>query len=109
MIDRYGRVTSAAFIDTYSGLSVDRQWYRSISEAVNSLCNHLASVKHKSPQDFIVVSVKKKDCDKLGVLCVYSPSLNNLYHSLILESPNMKTLTKNHARQLAKVAVLESM
>lgn len=106
MISESGKVASVVFKDSL-GVSVDREWHRSIKDAVNELRARLAVIQGKTIEDYKVVSVKKSDCDEVKVYCEYSPETNNKYHSLIKKSSTEIQLTKSQARKLAKLAVIE--
>ncbi|MBO6179896.1 MAG: hypothetical protein J6O04_12020 [Selenomonadaceae bacterium] len=106
MFDKNGKITSAVFQDSY-GISVDRAWYRSPKEAVEALCDRLAVLQGKLPENYGVISVTKADCDLVEAKCFYAPSKNNIYHSLIKHSQNISKLTRCQSRKLALLAKVE--
>lgn len=106
IVESSGQVSSAVFKDT-CGVSVDRQWHRNVTEAVNELRDRLAGKQDKTKEDYKVISVKKSDCDAVTAYCEYSPETDNKHHSLIKKSSTEIKLTKSQARTLAKLAVVE--
>ena len=108
MFDQHNQVTSTVFKDS-AGVSVDRQWHRSVKEAVNALCNKLAKIQGRKIKDYKVISVKKSDCDSVRVHCQYAPEDNDIYHSLIMQSSTEIKLTKTQARKLVKLAIVENI
>lgn len=108
MIDKTGKVTSAVFKDS-NGLSVDREWHRSSDEAVDVLLERIAQQRSSTADNFYVVSVTKGCCDDIGVQCLYKPVEDNEYHSEIHDSNEVVTISKPHARALARAAIVETV
>lgn len=96
-----GKITSAVFKDS-KGLSVDRQWHRTISEAVDAV------LSVRSDGEWGVVSVTKKIFDEVDALCLYKPIKNkNLFHSEIHRYTKTPTLSKYQARYLSRNITVE--
>ena len=91
-----GQISSAAFADK-RGLSVDRGYGRSDSEAVSCMLERLQGR---------IVSLTVGQCRDTGAEVLYLPSAANPYHSEIHGDKNTPALSKLQRRRLALCAVL---
>lgn len=91
-----GRPSSAVFKDS-NGVSVDRDGGRNDDEIITTFKNRFGQENIRA-----IVCVNAGYCIDIGAHLVYSPEPDNVYHSLILESPERITLKPSKAKNLAK-------
>lgn len=94
-----GTLSSAA-LKIKNGLSVDRTYNRSLSEAIDFLLSHLSG--H-------VVSISQDDCKEVNAFIEYSPTEEppeNPFHCNIFGDSNKKSLNNRQAKILAGKAKL---
>lgn len=87
------RLSSAALKDS-NGLSVDRGYYRSDSEVIDSMQQRLKGR---------IISFEVKDCRSLQAHVLYKPS-SNCYHSEVHGSEDKVVLSKFQRKKLAEKA-----
>lgn len=87
------RLSSAALRDS-KGLSVDRGYYRSDDEVIDSMQQKLEGK---------IASFEVKDCRTVQALVLYRPT-SNCYHSEVHGSEDKLVLSNFQRRKLAEVA-----
>lgn len=94
---RNGSLSSAALKDS-RGLSVDRTYDRTVSDAVAVMTQRLTG---------LIVAITVQDCNSVHACVKYKPSLTNPYHSEIHGSDSEVMLTDLQAFILAKSATIQ--
>ena len=92
-----GRLSSAALKDK-NGLSVERTYDRTVSDAVSVMIQRLQG---------LIVSITVSDCHAVQACIKYKPTKANPYHSEIHGSESEIMLSDVQALLLARSAVLQ--